>query len=56
MGKTNKLTMKRLRERMAAFETVFGVVRLLKEDDLDERALANSGFIDCDKRCKCYEL
>lgn len=56
MGKTNKLTMKRLRERMAAFETVFDVVRLLKEDELDERALANSGFIDCDKRCKCYEL
>ena len=41
---------------MAAFETVFDVVRLLKEDELDERALANSGFIDCDKRCKCYEL
>lgn len=56
MGKTNKLTMKRLRARMAAFETVFDVVRLLKEDDLDERALANSGFIDCDKRCKCYEM
>ena len=43
MGKTNKLTMKRLRARMAAFETVFDVVRLLKENDLDERALANSG-------------
>lgn len=56
MGKTNKLTMKRLRARMAAFETVFDVVRLLKENDLDERALANSGFIDCDKRCNCYEL
>ena len=56
MEKTNKLTMKQLRERMATFETVFDVVRLLKEDDLDERALANSGFFDCDKRCKCYEL
>ncbi len=54
--KTNILTMKELRNRMKVFETVFDIVRLLSEDDVDEYSLVNGGFIDCDSRCKCYEL
>ena len=56
MENTKELTMKQLRERMKTFETVFDVVRLLEEKELDEQSLINSGFIDCDKRCNCYEL
>lgn len=55
MENINWITMKELRERMSVFETVFDVVRLLGEDELDEKSLADMGFVDCDTHCRCYE-